>query len=133
MVREMRTVCGTILTVAVCLSADVLAGERSVLRLGAPFADHAVFQRGRVVPVWGEAAAGEKVSVSFAGQEKNAVAGEDGSWRVNLDPLDACAVGRDLVVASSGGGRLTVSDILFDCVDHNKLWKILKEMCREPR
>ena len=41
MVREMRTMCGTILTAAACLSADVLAGERSVLRLGAPFADHA--------------------------------------------------------------------------------------------
>ena len=104
--------CGTILAAAVCLAAGAFADEHSVLRLGAPFADHAVLQRGRAVPVWGEAAAGEKVVVSFAGQEKTAVAGADGSWRVNLDPLDACAVGRELAIASSGGGRLIVSDIL---------------------
>ena len=37
----MRILCGTILAAAVCLSAGALAGEHAVLRLGAPFADHA--------------------------------------------------------------------------------------------
>ena len=38
-----------------------------------------VLQRGLPVPVWGWADAGEKVSVSFAGQTKTANAGDDGN------------------------------------------------------
>ena len=66
------------------------------VRFGAPFADGAVLQRGRNVPVWGEATPGEKVTVTFAGQTASAVADMTGRWRVDLLPLAACARGRDL-------------------------------------
>ena len=48
-----------------------------------------VLQRDLPVPVWGWAEAGEKVTVSFAGQTKTAKAGDDGKWMVKLDKLDA--------------------------------------------
>ena len=48
-----------------------------------------VLQRDLPVPVWGWADAGEKVSVTFAGQTKTAKAGDDGKWMVKLDPLKA--------------------------------------------
>ena len=51
------------------------------------FGNHAVFQQGIPVPVWGTSLPGAKVTVSFANQSMSTVAGEDGRWRVTLDPL----------------------------------------------
>ena len=50
------------------------------LRLGAPFADGAVLQRGMKVPVWGTATAGASISVSFAGQSVSTTAETNGVW-----------------------------------------------------
>ena len=72
----------------------------SVLALARPFGDGMVLQRDRPVPVWGRAAIGETVTVSFAGQEKTTVAGTNGAWRVTLDPMPASSEGRDLVVST---------------------------------
>lgn len=58
-----------------------------------------VLQQGRDVPVWGKADPGESVTVTFAGQTKTAIAGDDGKWRVTLDPLQASVEGRTLTVA----------------------------------
>ena len=51
------------------------------------FGNHAVFQQGIPVPVWGTSLPEAKVTVSFANQSMSTVAGEDGRWRVTLDPL----------------------------------------------
>ncbi|MBI5693786.1 MAG: hypothetical protein HZC55_27240 [Verrucomicrobia bacterium] len=74
------------------------------------FRDGAVLQQGRPVPVWGTAAPGEAVSVAFAGQTKPAVAGPDGRWRVQLDPLAASRESRSLVVR--GTHTVEVRDVL---------------------
>ncbi len=75
------------------------------------FGDHMVLQRGQPVPVWGWARPGEAVTVSFAGQTKQATAtGPDGRWEVRLDPLEASAEGRDLVV--QGAETVTYHDVL---------------------
>jgi sialate O-acetylesterase len=74
------------------------------------FQDHAVLQRDKPVPVWGTADAGEKVAVTFAGQTKSTVAGQDGRWSVTLDPLPANAVPATLTIA--GNNTRTLSDIL---------------------
>ena len=81
---------------------------RAELRLGAPFADHAVLQRGMRVPVWGTAAPGDTVTVSFAEQEKTAVADASGAWRVTLDPLAASKEPRDLIVKTHANGAAGV-------------------------
>lgn len=74
------------------------------------FQDHAVLQRDKPVPVWGKADAGEKVTVTFAGQTKTATAGQDGRWSVTLDPLPANATPATLTIA--GNNTITLSDIL---------------------
>ena len=66
----------------------------------AVFNDRMVLQRERPVPVWGTAAPGETVKVSFAGQDVTGVAGKDGKWRVDLRPMPASKEGRDLVISS---------------------------------
>ena len=84
----------------------------SALELASPFADHMVLQRGMKVPVWGGAAVGENVTVSFAGQRVTARAGANGNWRVDLAPLKACSEGRPLTVFEGTKSTKTVSDVL---------------------
>ena len=51
--------------------------------------DHAIFQQGVPIPIWGESLPGAKVAVRFDGQSKTTVAGADGSWRMALDSIKA--------------------------------------------
>ena len=74
-----------VLTVATCL-APALCAKVTVSPL---FADNAVIQRDAEVPVWGRAAAGEAVTVVFAGQTQTTVADAGGNWEVRLAPLKA--------------------------------------------
>ncbi len=74
------------------------------------FRDGAVLQRDKPLPVWGSAAPGERVTVSFAGQTKSATADASGRWSVTLDPLPASATPATLTLA--GENTVTLSDIL---------------------
>lgn len=76
------------------------------------FADHAVLQQGKAVPVWGTADAGEHVVVSFGGQSVGAKASAKGDWIVYLDSLAADATGRQLVAEGKPGDRVTIQDVL---------------------
>ncbi len=73
------------------------------------FQDHAVLQCDRRVPVWGTGRDGEKVTVTFAGQEVSTVV-EDGKWQVWLEPMAPDATPRTLTVA--GDTTRVLSDIL---------------------
>ena len=53
------------------------------------FGDHAVFQQGIPIPVWGWSLTGAKLTVTFDKQSKTTVAGKDGRWNVTLDPMPA--------------------------------------------
>ena len=59
------------------------------LRLPKVFGDHMVLQRDFRVPVWGWGKPGARVVVEFAGQRKMTVVGNDGRWRLELDPVPA--------------------------------------------
>ena len=82
---------------------------RADVKLPALFADHMMLQRDMAAPVWGQADAGEAVTVSIEGQNKTATADAAGKWRVKLDPLH---VGAPLTMTVKGKNTLTVSDIL---------------------
>jgi sialate O-acetylesterase len=56
------------------------------VRLPYLFADGMVVQRERPVHVWGMAAPGEKVAVSFRGETKSVAADELGRWSLRLSP-----------------------------------------------
>ena len=50
------------------------------------FADHAVLQRDRPIPVWGDAAGGDRITVSMGAAMVDTRADAHGHWRVALPP-----------------------------------------------
>ena len=90
-----------------------------------------VLQRGLPVPVWGWAEAGEKVTVSFAGQSKAVKAGGDGKWMVKLAPLQASAKAASLII--QGDNKITLDNILVGEVwicsgQSNMEWRLVQGM-----
>ena len=69
-----------------------------------------VLQRRQPVPIWGYAAAGEKVTVQFAGQQEKATADASGNWHVTLNAMEAAATGRPLTI--TGTNKIQLNDIL---------------------
>ena len=82
------------------------------LTLGAPFRDGAVLQRGMPVRVWGTAAAGEEVTVSFGGGKVSAKADASGSWKLQLPPMKESIESRILTARTSGGEIVEAKDVL---------------------
>lgn len=86
------------------------------VELASPFADGVVLQRDRIVPVWGWADSGEKVTLSFADQVITVIASASGKWRVDLKPMLASKEGRTLSVTSvhpnGSTSSISVSDVL---------------------
>ena len=83
---------------------------RAEVSLAPLFSDHAVLQCDKPVPVWGRAAVGEKIAVTFRGQTVNTTTGADGRWIVYLEKLAASAEPAELVV--TGQNTVTVHDVL---------------------
>lgn len=79
------------------------------LKLPAIFGDNMVLQRGVACPVWGTANAGEKVTVSFLGQKKEATANADGKWMAKLDSLTA---GGPYELTIAGGSTITLKNVM---------------------
>ncbi len=90
------------------LLAPTAALHAAELKLPSIFSDHMVLQCDQPVPVWGWAAAGEKVTVEFAGQSKTATVGANGKWMVKLDPLAASGESREMRVRSGDGEEARV-------------------------
>ncbi|HTI11597.1 MAG TPA: beta-L-arabinofuranosidase domain-containing protein, partial [Puia sp.] len=63
-----------------------------------------VLQRDRLVPVWGTAAPGSAITVTFSGQTKKTIANTQGQWKLLLDPMPASAQPQELVVTASLSG-----------------------------
>ena len=105
-----RTGAAALAAAAVLASAQLFAG----IKMGAPFSDGAVLQRGMKVPVWGKAdKAGGTVKVEFAGQTKTGAVGQDGAWKVELDPMEASKESRTMKVSvAESGESAAVNDVL---------------------
>ena len=107
---QVRFVRSRVLHLGVGLIVAVFGCARVVadVRFPAVFTPGAVLQRDARVPIWGWAEPGEKVTVSFAGQEKLAKAEVDGKWQIELDEMGA-AQPRPLIV--EGANRIVVEDV----------------------
>lgn len=62
------------------------------------FRDHMVLQREAPISVWGRAAPGERIAVSFGGQTVTSAADDRGQWRTYLAPMPASAEPRSLLI-----------------------------------
>ena len=74
------------------------------------FSNGAVLQCDSAVPVWGTAAAGEKVTVTFAGQTVTTQADSKGDWSVKLKPLKPNAEPQTMTIA--GENTVTITNLL---------------------
>lgn len=111
----MKTCFKIILAVFWFLSgADHLQADEPKPLVHPLFTDHAVLQRDARVPVWGWAKPGSKITVRFAGQQKDGVVGNDGRWTVMLDPMPVSAEGRTLEIQTEGSNQSAlVRDVLL--------------------
>jgi sialate O-acetylesterase len=81
------------------------------LRVPHIFGDRMVLPRERSIPVWGQAVAGESVTVRFAGQSVETRAGGDGAWKLDLAPEEASHASRELTIASASD-KLVYTNVL---------------------
>lgn len=92
------------------------------------FADGMVLQRDIAVPVWGWAAVGEKVTVTFLGKRYTAKADKNGNWAIKLDPMKAGG-SFEMTVQGKSKNVMTIKNILVGEVwicsgQSNMEWKI---------
>ncbi|MCX6877397.1 MAG: discoidin domain-containing protein [Verrucomicrobia bacterium] len=98
---------GTSLMAWLCIST-ALQAEVGVSRL---FTDHMVLQRNKPVPVFGTAAAAEKVTVAFGGQTLTTTADARGAWQVMLPAMNANANGQPMTLAASN--TIAIQDVVI--------------------
>ena len=103
-----RTVCNWVFFIFVSLicSVTIIANPT----LPSLFSDHVVLQRGREIPVWGWADAGEKIVVTLGTDARKTIVGPDGRWRVRLPPRDAGGPFRLVIVGKS---TVVVRDVMI--------------------
>lgn len=94
----------------ILLTFLVTASLHADVTMPAIFSDGMVLQQMKLVPIWGQAAAGESVKVTLGDQTQSTSADKTGQWRVTLNPLNANATPSDLVVA--GKNTLTIKNVL---------------------
>ncbi|MBZ5594135.1 MAG: sialate O-acetylesterase [Acidobacteriia bacterium] len=91
------------------LAIFAVLGARADVTLPAVLADHMMIQRGFPVHVWGKAAEGESVSVTFRGNTRSTTADSIGLWSVYLPPGEA---GGPFELNIKGNNRITLKDVL---------------------
>ena len=70
-----------------------------------------VLQQKKAVPVWGTAAPGEKITVTFAGQNKNTIADKSGNWMVKLKAMKASFTPQEMTI--KGTNTIVLKNILI--------------------
>jgi len=80
------------------------------IRAASLFGDNMVLQREISAPVWGTAAPGEAVTVTFHEQVAHTVANGDGQWCIRLKPMQASTVPGKLVI--TGKETMTFTNVL---------------------
>lgn len=117
------------LRIALCLAiASTAAVARAEVRPVGLFSDNAVLQQKTNVPVWGTTDRPEKVVVSIAGQQAEAVP-ENGKWKVELAPMPAG--GPHVMTIAQGDQMLELKNILIGEVwlcggQSNMQWPLTK-------
>lgn len=91
-----------------CLGITSLKAE---VKLPAIFSDHMVLKRAAKVPVWGSADPGEEINVTLGGRTTKTKAGDDGTWRTELDLSGEESGPFEMEV--NGKNRIKVTDVLI--------------------
>ena len=103
----------TSIRIIAALLLTISLGNNAFAQLKLPrfFGNHMVLQRDAKVPIWGTAAAGANVKVTFADQTVSATTNKEGVWKLMLAPLAASKETRTLSVEANGK-KVVVEDVL---------------------
>ena len=71
----------------------------------------AVLQREANVAIWGQADAGETITVNFNGQSVDTTASSGGDWELDLLPMIANATAQDMTISGSSSATVVVADV----------------------
>ena len=114
----------------VLIFTSLLVGSLASAELSMPqvFGDQMVLQAEKPIHLWGQAAPGGTVKVSFLGQTAEAVAEENGKWSVTLPARAPASEGATLMV-SDGEETLEFKDVLvgevwFASGQSNMEWRL---------
>ncbi len=102
--------CLFILIIFVPVGCIMKPEPASNIQLPVIFGNHMVLQQEVKVPVWGTADPAGEVLVKISGQEKRAIVGDDGRWRIDLDPLTA---GGPHSLSVIGQETITLEDVMI--------------------
>lgn len=96
------------------------------------FGSGMMLQRDAPIPVWGTAAPGERVVVSFGGRTASAVADRDGNWCVRLPSIVASGEPRELTIGDSVRFRdVVVGDVYLAGGQSNMQFPLCGETARQ--
>jgi sialate O-acetylesterase len=76
------------------------------------FQDHAVLQRDRPIPLWGQAQANDEITVELNGASAKTHADADGRWHLEL-PAAAAGGPFEITARTSSGLTQTIADVLI--------------------
>lgn len=96
----------TVLLLAVLFSIRSVFANITLPRI---FSDNMVLQRNKPIPIWGWAAANEKITVQFNKQVKTVKADKTGQWKLALEPELA---GGPWQLTIKGKNSITINNIL---------------------
>ncbi|MFT4518477.1 MAG: sialate O-acetylesterase [Halioglobus sp.] len=88
-----------------CFALESVAVEVNPL-----FSQGMVLQQGMAVPIWGTAASGERIAVSFENQTVSTVADTSGHWAVKLESL---APGKPSALRIEGQNTIIIEEVLI--------------------
>ena len=72
--------------------------------IATPFNDGVVLQRDRLVPIWGSAEPGKKITVEFADNKVTTFVSKEGKWKVELPPMVASKENRIMRITEVDDG-----------------------------
>ncbi|KIA92134.1 sialate O-acetylesterase [Pedobacter kyungheensis] len=94
-----------------------------------------VLQRDKAINIWGFAAAGERVTVTFAGQKKETLTDKNGNWAVVLNPLKTAAQPQSMLI--SGSNTIELSNILVGevwlCSGQSNMEYAMRKLAKIPK
>src|SRR5258706_1022566 len=101
----------SILVLSLFLATRAFSPEpQTSLHLPAIFSDNMVLQRNFATPIWGTASPNQSITLTIAGQTKQATAAADGKWMIKLDPVKE---GGPYELTVSGPTSITYKNVLF--------------------
>ena len=107
----MKRTINTAIAITVCVLV-VGAGARADVKVPTVFGDNMVLQRDVELPVWGQAAAGEKVAVSIGAASASATADKKGAWAVKMPAMKCTPKQTGLTMTIKGTNTITLKNIL---------------------